>query len=92
MGFQPRLQNAQFYIRGHIFNQWRIPVIQGPEHPPLTPTTTDPIEPPPLHFSDMDEGEKEEKEKEEEEMDRGKKEISPLVWISRSTPVSNRQN
>jgi len=40
----------------------------------------------------MDEGEKEEKEKEEEEMDRGKKEISPLVWISRSTPVSNRQN
>ena len=71
-GFQPRLQNAQFYIRGHIFNQRWIPVIQGPEHPP-TPTPTDPIEPPPLHFSAMDEGEKEEKEKEEEEKDRGKK-------------------
>jgi len=39
----------------------------------------------------MDEGEKEEKEKEEEEKDR-KKEISHLVWISRSAPVSNRQN
>ena len=64
----------------------------GAGAPPSPPTPTDPIEPPPLHFSAMDEGEKEEKEKEEEEKDRGKKEISPLVWISRSAPVSNRQN
>jgi len=36
------------------------------------------MEPPPLHFSAMDEGEKEEKEKEEEEKDRGKKKLALL--------------
>ena len=49
---------------------------RGRSTPP--PTPTDPIEPPPLHFSAMDEGEKEEKEKEEEEKDRGKKKLALL--------------
>ena len=86
LGFQPRLQNAQFYIRGHIFNQRWIPVIQGPEHPPPPPTPTDPIEPPPLHFSAMDEGEKEEKEKEEEEKDRKKKKLAILFGFQDPPP------